>query len=261
MRATLMLLLLTTAATPATAKPAMVKPVTRMADTTMAASYTTAVTAPGRPASQVALDAGRKPVEILSFMGLMPGMKVLDVLTGAGYYAEIMGRVVGPNGSVTAFAPGGYNADKTNAAFADIKTRESNVTLTNDLRTAFAPATYDFAMIHLNYHDFYWESAQYHVPRTDPNAVLGGLFRAMKPGGIVAIVDHVGPAGDTRAIVEKLHRIDPATVKADFARAGFVLDGESNLLHSTTDDHTKLVFDPAVRGMTDRMVLRFRKPA
>ena len=91
--------------------------------------------------------------------------------------------------------------------------------------------------------------------------MLKALFAAMKPGGIVAIVDHIGPAGDTRAIVDKLHRIDPATVKADFARAGFVLDGESNLLRNPADDHRLMVFDPSLRGHTDRMVLRFRKPA
>ena len=248
MRTALMSLLLSAAA--AVALPVSAHP----------GHYTPAVTAPGRPADAIALDATRQPAEVLDFMKLKPGMKVLDVLTGTGYYAEIMGRVVGPTGSVTAFAPGTYNADKTNAAFADIKSRESNVALTNDLRTAFAPASYDFAMIHLNYHDFYWESEKFHIPRTDPNVVLGGLFRAMKPGGIVAVVDHVGPAGDTRAIVEKTHRIDPATVKADFARAGFVLDGESNMFRNPADDHTKLVF-AIPRGTSDRMVLRFRKPA
>jgi predicted methyltransferase len=139
--------------------------------------------------------------------------------------------------------------------------REPNVKLVTDFRASMAPNTYDFAMIHLNYHDFYWESEKFKVPRTDPNQVLAALYAAMKPGGIVAIVDHVGPAGDTRAIVDKLHRIDPETVKADFQRAGFVLDGQSDMLRVSADDHTKNVFDPAVRGKTDRFVMRFKKPA
>lgn len=256
MRTALMMLLLATATTIPTIGSA-----NSHVENARQANFRAAIAAPGRPADAIALDASRKPAEVLAFMTIKPGMKTLDVLTGTGYYAEIMGRVVGPTGSVTAFAPGGYNADKTNAAFADIKTRAPNVMLTNELRAAFAPNSYDFAMIHLNYHDFYWESEKFHIPRTDPNLVLAGLFRAMKPGGIVAIVDHVGAAGDTRAIVDKLHRIDPATVKADFARAGFVLDGESDMFRNPADDHTKLVFDPSMRGMTDRMVLRFRKPA
>ena len=61
-------------------------------------------------------------------------------------------------------------------------------------------------------------------------------------------------------MVDKLHRIDPAVIRADFERAGFVFDGESDLLRNAGDDHGKLVFDPSVRGKTDRVVYRFRKP-
>ena len=115
-------------------------------------------------------------------------------------------------------------------------------------------------MIHLDYHDFYFESEKFNIPRTDPDVVVKTLFAATKPGGIVAVIDHVGPAGDTRAIVDKLHRIDPETVKADFLRGGFVLDGTSNLLRMPSDDLSKNVFDPAIRGKTDRFVFRFKKP-
>lgn len=255
MRIVLMTLLLATTAGPLLAKRMPAAPPAKY-------DYRAAVVAPGRPAAAIALDAGRRPAEVLAFEGLMPGMRALDVLTGTGYYAEVIGRVVGPRGSVVAFAPGSYNAEKTNAAFASMKARQANVRLVNDPLEVFDAANaYDFAMINLNYHDFYWESKQYGIPRTDPNTVLVGLLHAMKPGGVVAVVDHVGPAGDTRAIVDKLHRIDPATVKADFARAGFVLDGESPMLRNPADDHTKLVFDPAIRGRTDQMVLRFKKPA
>ena len=259
MRIVLLTLLLATTAGPAIAKS---KRVPAVATAMSASPLRSAIAAPGRPVEAVALDAARKPADVLAFAGLKPGARVLDILTGTGYYAEVMARVVGPQGSVTAFAPGGYNKAKTDAAFAAIASRQPIVRLVNDPMQVFGTAdAFDFAMINLNYHDFYWESVQYGIPRTDPNTVLGGLFHAMKPGGIVAVVDHVGPAGDTRAIVDKLHRIDPATVKADFARAGFVLDGESNILRNTGDDHTKLVFDPAIRGKTDQMVLRFKKPA
>ena len=76
------------------------------------------------------------------------------------------------------------------------------------------------------------------------------------------MVDHVAePGGDTRAVADKLHRIDPAVVRADFERAGFVFDGEADLLSNPADDHSKLVFDPAIRGKTDRIIYRFRKPS
>ena len=219
-----------------------------------------AVAAKDRPAATTALDASRKPVEVLSFLGLKPGMKAFDLITGTGYYAEIMGHVVGPKGSVTAYSPAKYNPEPIKSAFATLVTRTPNVHFTTAPMEAFAPNSYDFTMIHLDYHDFYFESEKFNIPRTDPDVVLKTLFAATKPGGIVAVVDHVGPAGDTRAIVDKLHRIDPATVKADFLRAGFVFDGSSDVLHMPGDDLSKNVFDPAIRGKTDRFVFRFKKP-
>jgi predicted methyltransferase len=223
------------------------------------ADYQPAVDFSGRPADARALDAGRHPAEVLDFMGLKKGMHAIDVLTGSGYYAEIMAQAVGPKGSVVAWEPQAF-ADRAKDKLDPLLARESNVKLATDFRASTTPNTYDFGMIHLNYHDFYWESEKFKVPRTDPNQVLAALYAAMKPGGIVAVVDHVGPAGDTRAIVDKLHRIDPETVKADFQRAGFVLDGQSDMLRMPDDDHTKNVFDPAIRGKTDRFVFRFKKP-
>lgn len=220
-----------------------------------------AVAFKGRPADAVALDASRKPVEVLDFTGLKRGMTVLDVIAGNGYYTEVMARTVGPKGKVVAYVPAPFMQGKTKVAADAIGAREPNVTFTTDFATELGKAnTYDFMMIHLNYHDFYWESEQFKIPRTDPDRVIAGLFRATKPGGIVAVIDHIGPAGDTRAVVDKLHRIDPDTVKADFLRGGFVLDGTSDVLRMPSDDHSKNVFDPAVRGKTDRFVFRFKKP-
>ena len=83
----------------------------------------------------------------------------------------------------------------------------------------------------------------------------------MKPGATLGIIDHVAaPNSDTRATVEKLHRIDPAVLRADFERAGFVFDGESNILRNPADDHSLLVFDEKIRGKTDRAFFRFKKP-
>ncbi len=223
-----------------------------------------AVPAPGRPADQIKLDASRKPAEVLAFAGLKRGMNVADIMAGAGYYTEIMARVVGPKGRVTAYEPAQFmpTDDKGKAIWTSLIARSPNVTQTAYIFEAFAaPAnSVDFTMLHLSYHDLYWESTQYKIPRADPAAFVAALYKATKPGGIVAVIDHVGPGGDTRAVVEKLHRIDPAVVKADFVKAGFVLDGESNVLKVAADDHTKLVFDPSVRGNTDRFAFRFKKP-
>ena len=75
------------------------------------------------------------------------------------------------------------------------------------------------------------------------------------------MIDHVAaPGRETRAEVEATHRIDPAVIRADFERAGFVFDGESDLLRNPQDDRSVNVFDPSIRGRTDRIVYRFRKP-
>lgn len=226
--------------------------------------YAAAVSAPGRPADDVSLDAGRKPAEVLRFMGLRSGDQVADIMAGTGYYSEIMARAVGPKGHVSAYDPKQFaegNA-KVEAAWTALKARAPNVSYqTYPFEGFAAPAnSFDFVMIHLDYHDLYWESARFKVPKTDPAAFLKTLYAAMKPGSTVAIIDHVALPGDARATVDKLHRIDPAVVKADFKAAGFMLDGESDMLRNAADDHTKLVFDPSIRGKTDRFVLRFRKP-
>jgi predicted methyltransferase len=222
-----------------------------------------AVAAPGRPAAATALDASRKPAEVLAFLGLKSGDKVADIMTGTGYWAEIIAPAVGKKGKVTAFEPNQFAADPDAVkAWDALAKRHPEINLVKYPFDAFtaAPGSFDFTIINLSYHDLYWESAKFGIPRTDPAAFVKTLYAATKPGGIVGIIDHVGSTGDTRQTVEKLHRIDPAVVKADFTAAGFVLEAESPILANPQDDHSKLVFDPAIRGKTDRFVFRFRKP-
>jgi predicted methyltransferase len=222
-----------------------------------------AVASPGRPADAIALDASRKPAEVLRFLGLEQGDRALDLFAGSGYYTEIMARAVGPKGLALGWDPANFMNDKNRAAWAELKTRAPNSGLfvTPADALSLPDQAFDFVLLHMVYHDTYWQSDKYRFPRMDPAGFLRTVYASTKPGGIVGVVDHVGPAGDTRDLVEKLHRIDPAKVRADFEAAGFVFEGESDLLHSAADDHSKNVFDPAIRGKTDRFVYRFRKPA
>jgi predicted methyltransferase len=230
-----------------------------------APDYAAAVSAPGRPEAATALDAVRRPAEVLRWLGLRRGMRVLDYFTGTGYYAEIMARAVGPGGSVT-----GWNSSffagrpQVRDAVTAIRQRQPNTAFFSSPTTAlsFPDGAYDFVMLHLVYHDAYWESTQFSLPRIDPNTLTRALFRATRPGGTVAVIDHVAaPGRETRAEVEATHRILPATVRADFERAGFVFDGESALLANPQDDRSVNVFNPSIRGRTDRFVYRFRRPA
>ncbi|MEO5971763.1 MAG: methyltransferase [Sphingomicrobium sp.] len=228
------------------------------------ADVAAAVAAPGRTPDNVKLDAGRKPAEILAFMGLEQGMRVLDMFGGNRYWAELLAPAVGPAGQVIVWNPTQFLNDKRKADFAEFAARQPNAAL---IYTPFeAPllgtADYDFLIMNLDYHDVYWQSEERKIPRMEPGPWLARLYAAMRPGAILAIIDHAAaPGGDTRAVVEKLHRIDPAVVRADFERAGFVLEGESDLLRNPADDHSLLVFDEKIRGKTDRFAFKFRKPS
>jgi predicted methyltransferase len=227
------------------------------------ANVAAAVAAKSRPADAVALDASRRPVEILRFFGLERGDRALDLIAGSGYYTEIMARAVGRSGSVLAWQPVNFYDDEAKKSWTALRDRVPNAGLfaSTAAEFALAPESIDFAMLHLIYHDTYWESTQYGFPRMDPAAFLAKLHAGMKPGGVVAVIDHVAqPGGDVREVADKLHRIDPAVIRRDFEQAGFVFDGESDLLRNSADDHSKLVFDPGVRGKTDRVAYRFKKP-
>ena len=227
------------------------------------AELAAAVASPTRSADNVKLDKSRKPAEVLDFLGLQPGMNAIDLFGGNRYWAEIMAPAVGPKGTVTVWEPTQFIDDKGKTEFAAFAAKQPNASLVSNPMEApvLGENKYDFLMLNLNYHDVYWESAKYGITRMDPDAWLKTVYAAMKPGAVLGIIDHAAaPGGDTRAVVEKYHRIDPAVVKADFERAGFVLEGTSDLLRNSADDHSLLVFDPAIRGKTDRFIYKFRKP-
>jgi predicted methyltransferase len=215
-----------------------------------------------RSEANVKLDESRKPAEVLKFLGLQKGMRVADPFGGNLYWAEITAPAVGPNGRVSIWEPKQFYDQKSYDNYMALKAKQPNVWLrVSPMEAPDLPAnTYDFMLINLDYHDVYWESAKYGIGRMDPDQWLKTIYDAMKPGAVVGVIDHVANPGDTRATVEKLHRIDPATVKADFTKAGFKLEGTSDLLRNPADDHSLLVFDPKIRGKTDRFIFKFRKP-
>jgi predicted methyltransferase len=228
-------------------------------------SLAAAVSAPDRSPDNVKLDEGRKPAQVLQFLGLKPGMHVLDLFGGNAYWAEIVAPVVGPTGHDTVWEPTQFYSDKTKASFGAFMSKHPNVSIVSspfEDPAAALPKNYaDFVILNDNYHDTYWQNAKYKIPQMDPNAFLKAVYNSMKPGAVIGVIDHVAsPNSDTRATVEKYHRIDPNVVKADFKRAGFVFVKSSDVLRNPADDHSLIVFDPKVRGHTDRFVFEFKKP-
>jgi predicted methyltransferase len=216
-----------------------------------------------RPAADREQDAVRQPATILAFLGVAPGWKVADLFSAGGYYTELLSRIVGPGGEVIAY----NNPPYAKFAAKDIAARYAGNRLPNVRQImlevdelTLAPGSLDGAIFIMSYHDMYWRPEDGSWKRTDPKLMLTKLHAALKDGGVVVVQDHVAnPGGDAAAIVDKLHRIDSAIVKRDFEAAGFKLDGESAALAHPDDDHTKLVFDPSIRGKTDQFIFRFRK--
>jgi predicted methyltransferase len=226
-------------------------------------SVAAALASPDRRPDNVKLDEGRKPAAVLQYLGLKPGMQVLDLFGANGYWAEIMVPAIGPKGHDTVWTPTQFFNDKAKAYTAGYAAKHPNAAfITSPFEAPDLPRNYaDFVILNDNFHDTYWHSEKYKIPNMDPAAFLKAVYTSMKPGAVIGVIDHVANKNDdTRATVEKFHRIDPEVVKADFKRAGFVLVGSSDLLRNPADDHSLLVFDPKVAGHTDRFVFKFKKP-
>jgi predicted methyltransferase len=200
---------------------------------------------------------------VLAFLGVAPGMTVLDMNAATGWYTEILARVVGPNGRVIAHNHPGARMTLPAEAFEAryggnrLPNVEQIFARHNELR--LPRGSVDVVLLSMVYHDTYWQDDGVDWGPIDRQAMLESLLDALKPGGVVGVVDHCGAAGsDPFESVKALHRIDPAVVRRDFAAAGFVLDGESDVLRTPTDDYSLSVFDAAVVGRTDRFVLKFR---
>jgi len=221
---------------------------------------TAALASPARPDADKARDAARKPGEMMEFARIHPGETVVELLPGrAFYFTKILSKIVGPRGHVYAANPGpmaNAPADAKPAAdplagnpeFANI----SDVVMPAGLQAA---APVDVVWTAQNYHDFHLARLNLDVVGFDKL-----IFSILKPGGEFIIIDHAAVAGSGLDVPDKLHRINEDIVKKEVESAGFVLDGESDVLRNPADPRTALVFDPSVRGHTDQFVLRFRKP-
>ncbi len=220
-----------------------------------------ALSSPDRKRADKNRDPLRKPAEVLDFMGLKEGDTVLDIFSGGGYYTEILSRSVGKTGQVTAHNNQAY----LSILSYDLEERYKGNRLGNvELLEAEPPELrlvenrYDLAIMALAYHDFYIRTEDW--PEFDVNKMLQEIFKGVKSGGVVGVIDHAALPGSEHSIAQKLHRIDPAIVEAEMTAVGFILEAQSDILANANDPHDIPMWDPSVRGRTDRFIMRFRKP-
>ncbi len=204
-------------------------------------------------------DAGRKPAEVVAFLGIEPGMTVVDLIAAGGYYTEVLSVAVGSEGKVYAQNPPRVLKFRDGANDKAMTKRLEGGRLPNVQRldqnlaeVELAPGSVDLAITALNFHDIYngrgKEVAQKFLVR---------VSELLEPGGILGLIDHSGAAGNDNA---SLHRIEEKTVREAVALAGFELVATRDLLRNSADDLSAGVFDPAIRGKTDRFLFKLRKP-
>ena len=219
----------------------------------------TALANSGRSEEDRARDAGRKPAEVVAFLGIKPGMTVLDLIAGGGYYTEVLSVAVGPKGTVHAQNPKAVLEFRDGANDKALTARLADDRLANVKRLdreipdmGIAPGSLDAGITALNFHDVYNRGGAEAVA-----GMLAVISAALKPGGVLGVIDHAGnPDADNTA----LHRIQEDVVVKAVTDAGFVVEAQSDVLRNPDDNHTLPVFNPDIRGKTDRFALRLRKP-
>ena len=217
-----------------------------------------AAASPAQDRGDAMTDPALKRAEVLAFIGVKPGDRIADIV--AGRFVRAFSQAVGPNGKVYAVETAEVvkahpEVLKILTGLASAPGYSNVVVSTTPVNAMDLPHGLDEVFIRQNYHDL-------HDKFMGPADVPGfnrQVFAALKPGGVFVVLDHSAPGTDLAA-TETLHRIDEAAVKREVEAAGFVLDAESNILANPADDHSKMVFDPAIRGKTDQFLLRFKKP-
>ena len=200
--------------------------------------------------------------ELTRFARVRAGATVIDVYPGDGDWTRLFSDAVGPEGRVYSFVPAEVAHFKNDPvgrmqALAKEPGRENVEAVSADLVAmleAAPPA--DVLWLHLFYHDLHTTLIQARgATAADFNRAV---YERLKPGGFYVIVDHAA-AGTGTGDAQSLHRIDPVSVRQEVEAAGFVLDAESTVLANEDDPHTIKVFDPSIKGETDRFVYRFVK--
>jgi len=216
-----------------------------------------ALQAAPRSDADKARDAGRKPAEVLTFLGVKSGMTTMDVMASGGWYTEVLAVATGPDGTVYAhnlpsffkFQDGFYDKAITARLAAN---RLPNVVRVDApmQSTGIRPNSVDVAITALNLHDIYNGSPE------NASGMLEVIHGLLKSGGVLGVIDH---RGDADADNNALHRMLEADAIAVAEQAGFIVTS-SEILASESDNHSKMVFAPDVRGKTDRFLLKLTKP-
>ena len=218
---------------------------------TLSDIYQQAVSSPIRTNEDKRADATRKPVEFLQFAQVRPGMQVLDLATGNGYTTQLLALVVGSTGTVWA------QGDSQRSALVKRLADHPQPNIVPVIRPFEDPIPDDAPKLDLitnimNYHNSTYMSV---ARRARLNL---RLFKALKSGGHLIVIDHATKAGTDITTAKTLHRIDQSIVLDELQKAGFRLEQESNFLRNPSDPRNQTYFEMEIP--TDKFAFRFLKP-
>jgi predicted methyltransferase len=202
--------------------------------------------------------------ELIRFARVGMGSTVIDVYPGGGDWTRRFSDIIGPEGRVYSFVPAEvahFESDPFGKmqALAKEAGRENVEAVSADLvAMPDVSEPVDVVWLNLFYHDLHTKLIQ--AKGATAAAFNRAVFERLKPGGAYIIVDHAAADGTGTRDAQSLHRIDPAAVREEVEAAGFVFDAETSILASDGDPHSVKVFDPSVKGHTDRFAFRFVKP-
>jgi predicted methyltransferase len=202
-------------------------------------------------------DDARKPGETMVFYGVKPGMHVAELMTSGGYFTSVLAETVGDTGKVygqnNKWLRDRFGAGQRPLENLITKQGYKNIVeINSELDNPMLPDGLDAVFIVMFYHDTVWMNV-------DRAAMNRAVFKALKPGGVYGIIDHVAPPGAGISEVNKTHRIERQVVVNEVAQAGFMLVEETDLLANPKDPLTVPVFQQELRGHTNQFVLKFRK--
>jgi predicted methyltransferase len=203
-------------------------------------------------------DKRRRAAQMLDFIDVRPGMRALDLGSGAGYTAELLARGVGPSGQVYAHNTDYWLKNLVKGRMdARLKTPAMRSVIhhvaefDDPIPPAVASNALDLVTFMFNYHDLGWVG-------TDRARLNRAVFAALKRGGHYVVADHSGRPGTGISESKTLHRVEEALVRKEIEAAGFKLVEEGQFLRNPKDPRDKSVFKP--EQPNDEFVLKFVKP-
>ena len=210
-----------------------------------------------RTAADRERDAREKPAEVLAFAGVKAGMTVADLFSAGGYYTELLAHLVGPEGkvySINNVPYAQYSKKDREARYTDGRLKNVEHRLVEASYMNLPPKSVDVAVIVMSYHDAFWIDEKEGWPEINTAGFIDSIKRMLKPGGKLLVIDHNAPAGSGAEMATKAHRLNEEFAKKSLTSRGFVLVKTWDGLRNKDDQLDKMVFDPAVRGKTDRYV-------